>query len=203
MLVETNPYSHRRVSIPGRLDVLPAKDGARFILRIAPAKLALAEKTLGAKIPAKIGGLAKTGETAVACIGPDEWYIWAGEGEADAIRQAFARLYESEPHSLVEVSHRETGIDISGPEAEWLLNAASPLNLAEMLAPGRRALSSTMRRSFCSNGMRIITGSKCGIPLPITSGPCWKPQAARWSFPSDAPCLPVPCRSRPLRACFS
>ncbi|ENR06195.1 hypothetical protein H721_00225 [Brucella ovis IntaBari-2006-46-332] len=38
MLVETNPYSHRRVSIPGRLDVLPAKDGARFILRIAPAK---------------------------------------------------------------------------------------------------------------------------------------------------------------------
>lgn len=136
MLVETNPYSHRRVSIPGRLDVLPAKDGARFILRIAPAKLALAEKTLGAKIPAKIGGLAKTGETAVACIGPDEWYIWAGEGEADAIRQAFARLYESEPHSLVEVSHRETGIDISGPEAECLLNAASPLNLAEMLAPG-------------------------------------------------------------------
>ncbi len=34
------------------------------------------------------------------------------------------------------MSHRETGIDITGPQAEWLLNAASPLDLASMAAPG-------------------------------------------------------------------
>lgn len=136
MLVETKPYSNRKVVISGRLEIHAADDAARFILRIAPAKLALAEKALGAKIPAKIGGLVRTGDIAVACIGPDEWYIWADESKGTAIVAAFAALYETEPHSLTEVSHRETGIDISGPEAEWLLNAASPLNLAEMPAPG-------------------------------------------------------------------
>ena len=34
------------------------------------------------------------------------------------------------------MSHRETGIDVTGSSAEWLLNAASPLNLSEMEAPG-------------------------------------------------------------------
>nr|WP_278388650.1 sarcosine oxidase subunit gamma [Brucella intermedia] len=136
MLVETKPYSNRKVVIPGRLKIHAADDAARFVLRIGPAKLALAERALGAKIPAKIGDLVRTDDIAVACIGPDEWYIWADEGKGAAITQAFAGLYETEPHSLTEVSHRETGIDITGPQAEWLLNAASPLNLAEMQAPG-------------------------------------------------------------------
>lgn len=136
MLVETKPYSNRKTVVPGRLEIHAAEDAARFILRIAPAKLALAEKALGAKIPARIGDLVRTGDVAVACLGPDEWYIWADANEGGAITQAFAKLYESEPHSLVDVSHRETGIDITGPQAEWLLNAASPLNLAEMQHPG-------------------------------------------------------------------
>ncbi|MCX2695631.1 MULTISPECIES: sarcosine oxidase subunit gamma [Ochrobactrum] len=136
MLVETKPYSNRKVVIPGRLEIFAAEDAARFILRIAPEKLGLAEKALGAKIPAKIGDLIRTDDIAVACLGPDEWFIWADESRGAAITQAFAKLYENEPHSLTEVSHRETGIDISGSKAEWLLNAASPLNLAEMGHPG-------------------------------------------------------------------
>ncbi|MFC7065513.1 sarcosine oxidase subunit gamma [Brucella rhizosphaerae] len=136
MLVETKPYSNRKVVISGRLEIHAADDAARFILRIAPAKLKLAEKALGAKLPAKIGDLIRTDDIAVACLGPDEWYIWADESKGAAITEAFAKLYETEPHSLTEVSHRETGIEISGPRAEWLLNAASPLELSQMLAPG-------------------------------------------------------------------
>ena len=136
MLVETKPYSNRKVVISGRVEIHAAEDAARFILRIAPAKLAQAEKALGAKIPTKIGDLIRTDDTAVACLGPDEWYIWADESKGVAITQAFAKLYETDVHSLTEVSHRETGIDISGPQAEWLLNAASPLNLSEMQHPG-------------------------------------------------------------------
>ncbi len=48
----------------------------------------------------------------------------------------YSGFYETEQHSLTEVSHRETGVDITGPKAEWLLNAASPLELAKMQAPG-------------------------------------------------------------------
>ncbi|WP_343313417.1 sarcosine oxidase subunit gamma [Brucella sp. BE17] len=136
MLVETKPYASRKVVIPGRVEIHAADDSARFSLRIASEKRALAEKALGAKIPEKIGALVRTGDTAVACLGPDEWYIWADEARTDAISQSFAKLYEKEQHSLTDVSHRETGIDIIGPKAEWLLNAASPLDLAKMQAPG-------------------------------------------------------------------
>lgn len=136
MLEKTNPYSHRGVSIAGAVRVKPADHAARFVLRIAPEKRASTEKALGAAIPPKIGQLARTGDIAVACIGPDEWYILAGEDKAPAIVAAFTKLYESEPHSLVDVSHRETGIDIEGPQAEYLLNAASPLDLSQMAAPG-------------------------------------------------------------------
>ncbi len=87
MLVETKPYSNRKVVIPGRLEIHAADDAARFILRIAPAKLALAEKALGAKFPAKIGDLTRSGDIAVACIGPDEWYIWAEEARARPSRR--------------------------------------------------------------------------------------------------------------------
>ncbi len=40
MLVETKPYSNRKVVIPGRLEIHAADDAARFVLRIAPEKLA-------------------------------------------------------------------------------------------------------------------------------------------------------------------
>lgn len=136
MLVETNPYSNRGFAVAGRLEVRPSGACARFVLRIAPDKLALAEKALGANIPAKIGTLAKTGETTVACIGPDEWSIWTEQSVAATVVQAFEKLYESEPHSLVDVSHREIGIEITGPQAEWFLNAVSPLDLSQMHAPG-------------------------------------------------------------------
>lgn len=80
MLVETNPYSHRRVSIPGRLDVLPAKDGARFILRIAPAKLALAEKTLAQKSRQRSAGLPKPAKQPLPASAPMNGISGQGKG---------------------------------------------------------------------------------------------------------------------------
>lgn len=136
MLVETNPYSNRGFAVAGRLEVRPSNACARFVLRIAHDKLAQAEKALGSAIPPKIGELIKTGETVVACIGPDEWYIWTAQSNAVPLVAIFATLYESDTHSLVEVSHRETGIEITGPQSEWFLNAASPLDLSQMHAPG-------------------------------------------------------------------
>lgn len=136
MLEQTHPYSARHIAVSGRLSVKPAQDMARFVLRFAPEKLIQAEKALGAKIPSRIGQLIKTNNISVACIGPDEFYILAEESEGQGIVASFAKLYETEPHSLVEVSHRETGIDVSGSSAEWLLNAASPLDLSKMEAPG-------------------------------------------------------------------
>lgn len=136
MLEQTNPYAHRKIAIDGRLDVRPAADCARFSLRFKPESRELAEKELGLVLPAKIGLMAEKQGFTAACIGPDEWYILAEESKAATLIAASEKLYASEPHSLVDISHRETGIELKGAQAEWLLNAASPLNLAQMEAPG-------------------------------------------------------------------
>jgi sarcosine oxidase subunit gamma len=36
---------------------------------------------------------------------------------------------EREPHSLVDVSHRQTGLEIGGPRAADILNSGCPLDL--------------------------------------------------------------------------
>ncbi|MFC4624647.1 sarcosine oxidase subunit gamma [Daeguia caeni] len=136
MLEQTNPYAHRRIAIDGRLDVQPAADCARFNLRFAPEKREMAENALGLALPAKIGLMAEKNGFTAACIGPDEWYILADEDKASALIAASEKLYAAEPHSLVDISHRETGIELKGREAAWLLNAALPVNLEEMAAPG-------------------------------------------------------------------
>ncbi|MFX8747406.1 sarcosine oxidase subunit gamma family protein, partial [Acinetobacter baumannii] len=53
----------------------------------------------------------------------------AEDGAVDAIEAAFADRLGQEPHSLVDVSHRNTAIQIAGPAAADVLNAGCPLDL--------------------------------------------------------------------------
>lgn len=136
MLEETNPYADRLITVPKQIEVRPVEQQARFILRVSPDRLAPFDKALGARLSPGIGDLTVADDLLVACLGPDEWYICTAAAKADALVKKFNKLGEKEPHSLVDVSHRETCIDVRGARATWLLNAASPLDLEVMAAPG-------------------------------------------------------------------
>jgi sarcosine oxidase, subunit gamma len=68
-------------------------------------------------------------------LGPDEWLLIAppalGAALADELTTALAEL----PHSLVDVSHRQSAAELRGPLAATLLSAGCPLDLDERAFP--------------------------------------------------------------------
>ena len=139
-LVERNALSERKpVEVPGRLRVAPAGDCARFTLRVADADRADSGAAFGCPLPERIGSLEQRDGRLALCVGPDEWFLLAPSAEAGTIEDRFGQVVA--PHSLVDVSHREVGIDVSGSSARIVLNSGSPLNLSIMSpASGARTI---------------------------------------------------------------
>jgi sarcosine oxidase, subunit gamma len=70
---------------------------------------------------------AVNGEQAALWLGPDEQLLLGPEG-VDLAATLGPALHEL-PHSLVNVSHRQTALEVSGPHATIVLNAGCPLDL--------------------------------------------------------------------------
>ena len=115
-----------------RISIRPVEDCARFILRIAPQNLSAASTVWGAGLPPTIGGSVSGSGRIATCIGPDEWYLIAPLTEQDAIESAFAGLYTTTIHSLVDVGHREVGIAVEGPDAILALQSSIAFDIAAM-----------------------------------------------------------------------
>ena len=122
---------------PGPMLVMAsAGDCARFSLRTAKKNLAKAAKAFGQVIPPQIGEMSSRAVKTALCLGPDEWLLLAPESERESITARFAKQSEQATHSLVDVSHRSVGIDISGPGAALVLNAGCPLDLTALPVGG-------------------------------------------------------------------
>ena len=137
MMHEHHPLLGREITIRKTmpLTIRAAADTARFSLRIDPAKIAQASTAFGLDLPARIGGVAVSKDKSAACLGPDEWYLRAPLPEQKAVETAFADLYATMPHSLVDVGHRDVGIEIEGADAALVLRSAVPFDLEAMPAP--------------------------------------------------------------------
>ena len=133
-LIERNALSGLPpIDAAGRLQVTVVADCARFSLRVGDAGRGAAGQALGCALPARIGGLDQREGRSALCVGPDEWFLLAPLAEASAIEDRFRSVQI--PHSLVDVSHREVGIDVSGPAAALALSSACALD-PDAIAPG-------------------------------------------------------------------
>ena len=83
----------------------------------------------GVALPQTACRAATAGNRSALWLGPDEWLLLAEDGATDAIEAAFAEGMAGHPHSLVDVGHRNTAIEIAGPAAADVLNAGCPLDL--------------------------------------------------------------------------
>jgi len=100
----------------------------RFALRGGPAVVAPVEAAFGIAPPTRPLASASAGERAALWQGPDEWLLIAEEEAGDLAAKLEAAL-GGVFHSLVNVSHRQTAIEVSGPAAARLLNAGVRLDL--------------------------------------------------------------------------
>ena len=113
----------------------PLAPAARFILRGGAAVRAAAEAAAGVGLPAEACRALTRGERAALWLGPDEWLLMAPETEGAALATSLQMALANVPHSLVEVSHRQSGCELRGPRAAILLSAGCPLDLDESAFP--------------------------------------------------------------------
>ncbi|HWZ64900.1 MAG TPA: sarcosine oxidase subunit gamma family protein [Steroidobacteraceae bacterium] len=117
---------------PG-LRLLPA--ASRHILRGAAKVRLAAQRAFGVALPESACRAASQGERAALWLGPDEWLLIAPEHSGAETASALAAALAQLPHSLVDVSHRQIALELSGPRAALLLAAGCPLDLEASAFP--------------------------------------------------------------------
>ena len=109
--------------------VRPAPDAARFILRGGAEAAARAGGAFGASTPARPCRAVTAVTRTSIWLGPDEWLLIAPGEDAAPLAAALAAALADGPHSLVDVSQRQIGLEVEGVLAARALNAGCPLDL--------------------------------------------------------------------------
>jgi len=100
---------------------------ARYNLRAGEAILSRIADVLGFALPQTACRSASLGARYALWLGPDEWLLLCAPD--DTLGEALAAGLAGAPHSLVEVSCRQTALIIDGPQATDLISAGCPLDL--------------------------------------------------------------------------
>ena len=103
---------------------------ARFVFRGRPVAIEKASQAFECALPQSICRAAVAGTRAALCLGPDEWTLLAPDTDSQTITRRFDAALADLPHSLVDVSHRNTGLTIEGCQAAAVLNHGCPLDLS-------------------------------------------------------------------------
>jgi sarcosine oxidase subunit gamma len=101
----------------------------RHILRAAPGALQAAGETLGVSLSMPACRASTHAGGAALWLGPDERLLLAAEGTAPDTAGRLQRALADQPHSLVDVSHRQIALLVEGPLAANVLAAGCPLDL--------------------------------------------------------------------------
>jgi sarcosine oxidase, subunit gamma len=117
----------------GVLESLPP--AARYILRGGDLARQAAEAAAGVGLPAQACRAFTEAGRAALWLGPDEWLLIAPEAESVALAASLEAALAHLPHSLVDVSHRQSACELRGPQATTLLAAGCPLDLVEGAFP--------------------------------------------------------------------
>jgi len=115
------------------LESLPP--AARYILRGGDLVRQAAEGPARVGLPAQACRAFTEAGRAALWLGPDEWLLIAPEAESVALAASLEAALAHLPHSLVDVSHRQSACELRGPQATTLLAAGCPLDLDEGAFP--------------------------------------------------------------------
>lgn len=128
-------------ALEGPVSITFLPDTARFNLRLSEADVTAASKAFGVSLPTSIGEATRSEKRSALCLGPDEWVLYTDEADADALESASGQLYESVPHSFVDISNREIAFSLKGAQAITLLSVGCPADLRELpVGSGRRTV---------------------------------------------------------------
>lgn len=129
--MRTHPLSGLAAEAPivaaAKLELLA--DAARLVFRGREAAIGPAGDGFGVALPRSPNTVASAGERLALWLGPDEWLLIAPGEDAATVAAGIAATVGAAPHALVDVSHRQLAIGLSGPAAADVLAAGCPLDL--------------------------------------------------------------------------
>jgi len=106
---------------------------SRFILHGGARARAAAASVWGAGFSDEACRATLTGSRATLWLGPEEFLLLDLAAESAQPTAAVERMLETAmagtPHALVDISHRQFAVGLSGPHAELILRGACPLDL--------------------------------------------------------------------------
>ena len=118
----------RALPANGRVEAVASPFATRFILRGGADVAETVGAAFGVAPPLQPLRAMNEGARAALWLGPDEWLLIAEDQPAELGAKLEAAL-TGVPHALVDVSHRQCAIEVSGAGAARLLNAGAPLDL--------------------------------------------------------------------------
>jgi sarcosine oxidase subunit gamma len=122
------PLSVSSLSVGGvSMALLPNE--ARFVFRARGAAVDTAGHAFGIELPRQAHRTGVIGARTALWMGPDEWLLLGPESEKTSIRRQITEALTGAAHSLVDVSHRDAALALSGSNAAAALNAGCPLDL--------------------------------------------------------------------------
>jgi sarcosine oxidase, subunit gamma len=120
-----------------QLVIAPLQAEARWSLRMPEREVAKMTVVTGFLLDQPINRFQQQDGRTAARLGPDEWLLLGSEADAELIAGELTDGLKTCHHALVDISHRNVALTVSGPAAADLLNAGCPLDLhRDQFPPG-------------------------------------------------------------------
>lgn len=124
---------HERMFAGNQVSLMPMEPRIRISLRAGPDAYSAVKSAIGIALPQTPGSTATRADVAALWIGPDEWILLADQSSdliADLNEVAKTTLI-----SAVDISHRNTAIEVAGGKATAALNGGCPRDLSLVAFP--------------------------------------------------------------------
>ena len=109
--------------------VRPLPPATRFSLRGKTPVMSAAGAALGLNISDLACRSATNGSRAALWLGPDEQLVLTTVADGPLVAEQLQSALKGQPHSLVDISHRQFAFEVTGSEAHTALNGGCPLDL--------------------------------------------------------------------------
>lgn len=117
------------------ISIATSEPGARFSLRLRPSVAAEPELARALRLELRMNSCTVAKDYTIARLGPDEWLLLANDTDASNMEEKINSALAGRCYSLVDISHRNTALTVTGTRAREVINGGCPLDLHDSAFP--------------------------------------------------------------------
>lgn len=145
-MAELRPSSEKTSDLRPAVTIGLIAACARYSLRLRPEAAERIGATAHLALDRPINTCQIVGGVINARLGPDEWLL-LGTKSNDDISETVTNALGGTVHSLVDISHRQLAVSVSGVNAREVLNSGCPLDLDDAAFPPGTAVRTLLGKA--------------------------------------------------------